>query len=204
MGKRDGNEVFKKPDGSILTKYPDRDEAILKDATRIIRYHSGKRVIHAPDKTTIHIDYDSTTRYVYPDGREKIISMDGKTPYGLKIDDLREVIRRKNFSVEVLYSADRSDEVVTPPMMKFYKEFIRETGSAMSKNAKSLDAMKIVISHCRFCSTGYCRRKNRKEVSVTAFRNGGVHREVVLDYEDLLRRDGHIAEAKKAAAGIFR
>ena len=201
--KKGGVAVYKKPDGSIITKYNDREEAVLTDNTVIIKYKNGKREINTPDNVKIIIDYDRTTRYLYPDGRERIISMDGKTPYGLDITDLKEVVRKKNSTVEILYSSLLSDDNATAPMSKFFKELVFQVDNYLYKNSVSFKHMKIVISNCNFCLSGYCRRKNRKEISITAYRNYVKDKDIILDYQEILQKDMHNKLAKKIVNEIF-
>ncbi len=202
--KSGGKETFKKPDGTFIFRYGDREEAFLRDKTRIVKYNNGKREIYASDGVKILIDYDNSAKYIYPDGKEKLISMDGKTPYGADIQDMKEVLRRTNSVVEIVYSSMLSDDTVTPQMGRFFRELVKLAQKRAANDNSGLKNLKIVISNCRFSITGYCRRKNRKEILITSYRNEVRDREFSMEYDDLLKKDEYIKLARNTIDEIFK
>lgn len=180
--KNETSEEYHKPDGTIITKFSDREKAVFADGTVIVRYQDGKREIHTPDGTAITIDPDGSRRYVYADGRERTITLDGKTPYGEAISSVENTIQKGDAVLLLQYSAQFSDDHLDGYMKKFFDELAdaasRKIGSGSVQ--ANYDG-KIVVSQCRFCATGYCRRKNKKEVVIEIFIGGS--RVIAISYD---------------------
>jgi len=202
-GIEGGRETWKKKDGTVIVKAPDREEAVLRDETRIVRFSNGNREVYAPDGVVIHIRFDGETRYRYPDGTQKVLCMDGLTPYGLSIKDHSKVIRRRGFTVEVVYSSRLSDNVLERGVKKFYDELVAQITRRVYAGRVPNMRMRVVISNCRFCKTGYCRRKNRKEVTVTSFLGDKKDRELSIRHDDILVNSLCHDEASRAAERLL-
>ncbi len=184
-------EVFKKPDGTVITKFSDREEAVFKNKTKIVKYKDGSRSIYRPDATEITIRADKSTIFKKPDGSIEKISMDGKTPYGVEIQQQRRILRRKSFTVEIIYSAVYSDDVFNEYMKSIYAELISAVQAKLWKMKVPSGKRKIVISNCRFCKTGYCQRKNRKEIAFILLNGEREIKRTTLFQEDLFRKKAH-------------
>jgi len=187
--KNSGVEEYVKPDGSRIFKYPDREKAILKDGT-VIERRSGKREISAPDGTRLHIDSDGSRRYIYSDGRERVFTMEGKTPYGEDIRGVEKKINNNGVSLILEYSAQLSDDQVDGAVRLFFDELISACETELSgKNPGNGTPVRIVISNCRFCRTGYCSRKKNGEIEAIIYRGTDIHKKLNVPYNGILKKE---------------
>ena len=198
-----GKEEYRKPDGTVIIKSQDREEAVFKDKTRVVRLKNGNREIFFPDGSEIHMQDDGSVRYVNPDRSERIISMDGKTPYGMDVQEERRVLQRKYFVVELIYSAALSDDSMDDYFKAFFKELEAQIDRWMFNHNLTREKVRIVVSNCRFCKTGFCRRKNIKEVSVILFRDDTEDKKVSFRLDEIIDTKNHTALALGAVEALL-
>ncbi len=201
--RNNDREIYKKSDGTTIFKFKHKETAILRDKTKIVRYNDGRREIFAPDGVIIFFDYDGTVEYRYPDGTIKKISMDGRTPYGLEIKELKKTVRRGSFYAEIIYSPQYSDDNINRYIKKFFDEIERQIHIRVYRNRIENKKMKLVFSNCRFCKTGYCRRKNVKGLEIIVFVNNRKREEIKINYSDLLKKSDYIKIAAKTVENIL-
>jgi len=189
--KKDKNtEVYKKPDGTVITKYKDREEAILPEGTIIKRFAGGKREISFQDGRKTLVEYDGTVTEYLKDGKTKKISMDGKTPYGSDILEIKRMVSKDNFTVNIIYSAKFSDDNLNTYTTDFLNKLVEGVQKYVGKKrVLPTRDTSMVISVCRFCRTGYCRRKNKKEIEIVSWVNGKRGREISVYYRDILKKN---------------
>lgn len=192
------SEEYVKPDGTRITKFAEKEKAVLKDGSIIIKYKDGKREIFTRDGTRLYIDFDGTRKYVYSNGKERIISMDGKTPYGEDISPVERIIKKNNAVFNVVYSNMLSDDLLDNYTKKFFDELLNSADIRIKKTRLPSDYNNtLVISHCKFCTTGYCRRKNKKEITVELFRGAEKLKEYNIEYTEIFKvenRQKHIEQ----------
>jgi hypothetical protein len=173
--KKNNTEIWEKPDGTVITVFSDKAEAILPDGSRIIKYSNGKREVFTKDGKTIIVDEVKGLRE-YSNGKNKQ-SMDftGMTPFGEKIQRIEKVIQ-KDPRIRMIYIPEKSDEILYPEKSEekveweirdFYDglyDTIRQKyiNDAQQKNKYSGKPFDIEISYCRYCKTGYCFGKPKR------------------------------------------
>lgn len=201
--KDNGAEIYNSSDGAVIKVFPDREEALLADKTRIIKFKTGRREIIAPDGVKIFVSEDSSTRYLYPDGREEIFSMDGKTHYGLEIKEERRFMRRRQAVVELVYSKDQSDEVLEGNYKKFFEEFAIQIQRFLDNKTPGRSNMKVVISNCRYAKTGFCNRNGSTQMKIFLYRDEKEQAMISISHEQLMRKHGIVRLAVDSVDTLF-
>ncbi len=129
---------------------------------------------------------DGSVTYTSPDGKKRRVSMEGKTPYGITIEGKRRILRRRNFCIEIIYDAGKSDDLFDGVIKKFYLDLEKELRRYIYAHRMGRQRMKVVISNCRFTRTGYCRRNNLEDITLFVFRDRKKIRTLKVDRTDIL------------------
>lgn len=189
--------TYQKPNGTIIFKYSDKSVAILKNGDKITKFLNGKKEILLKNKTIIYINNDGSSKIKYPNGKIKNHSYDGLTPYGTKVKKEFLILKNKENVVTIIYSSKMSDNNMSKPMKNFFYELRVQTNNWL--NSENLDncKIKIVISNCRFGKTGFCKRKKRKNISITAYQNKNKISKVFIKSKSILNNKNHISLSKK-------
>jgi len=132
---------------------------------------------------------DGSVYFITPDGKKKTVQMDGFTPYGVKIPEVKKTVRRRNCTVELIYSKIYSDDTMNGFIKKYFDATVTQLERWMYNNRVPNCKMKMIISNCRFAKTGYCRRKNKVEISVILYKNDKKEKEFNFSHDDLLKKD---------------
>jgi hypothetical protein len=203
--KKEGRaELYIAPDGSQIQKFPDRDEARYSDGTVIIKKKNGERDITAHDGTRILIKADGTAHYKYKNGREQTILMDGYTHYGVKIDEVKRRISIKEYAAAVIYMPLQSDEPLEKYTMRFYNEFVSQLQARLREHGEVLPyALRIEVSSCRFCRTGYCFRNGKTGFFIKVFRDNNLHREIVIEHSSVTSTSKFNETAVETSKKVF-
>lgn len=146
---------------------------------------------------------DGSVKYIAPDGTEKIVSMEGKTPYGMEIKEERKVMRRRDFVVELVYSAKLSDDNMDKYLTPFFKELEEQIVRWMHNHQVSRKTVRVVISNCKFCKTGYCKRKNKREIEITRFYGDRQEGGISFSHQEVIVSKKHPELAAKAVEALF-
>ena len=101
-------------------------------------------------------------------------------------------------TIEVIYSNLLSDDSMDKYVKRFYDEFLRQLETWLYANALPAQNMKIVISNCKFCAIGYCKKKNVKELSLVSYKDDKRDREIAFKHEDLIDRTKYENSARSA------
>jgi|GEM_PF-1672780 len=195
---------FRQADGTIITRYKNHLIAQLKNGIKITDYSTGKRIIMHPDGKRVIRDFDSTVTVYMKDGKKKIISLDGKTPWGNEVKKHRRVLKRRYFVAEIIYSKYYSDHNMNKYTRRFYRELASQVHKWMYKNKLPSYRLSLVISNCRHCKTGYCRRKNVKEIIVVAYRNKKRYKGFRFKYKDLMAKNAFIPIAAQTVRFLMK
>lgn len=191
--KNNGVEIWKKPDGTIITVYADRSEAKNPDGTRIVKYNDGRRESFSADGNKINVDEAKGIREYEKGGKKAKIDFSGMTPFGEKIPPVEKIILKEP-SVKIRYLPEKSDEVLYLEKNEEKIDWeIKDFFDGIYTNVRqkySLDIQKknpykgnpynILISYCRYCKTGYCFGKN-KAVTVEFTENENVIKTFVFE-----------------------
>jgi hypothetical protein len=204
LEKGAGYEEYAKPDGTKIYKYPDREKAVLNDGTVIVRRPDGGREISVPDGRRLIIDFDGTRHYRKADGSERTISLDGKTPYGEDIAPAETTVATGGARITVVFDPMLSDDHLDSSAKKFFDELTASLRAAIA-SAKPKEGFegRLVVSLCRFARTGYCRRRNAQELTVTIFRGGRERAVMTLPYPALLKDEERRDFAGRVAERVF-
>jgi len=146
----------------------------------------------------IQYNEDGSIQYTAKDGSVTIIPMDGKTPYGEPIEDGKRTIRRGDFSIEVIYSSRLSDDILDGPVKQLFDEVVSRLRRWVNDNTLPAESMRLVISNCRFCKTGYCKRQNSRGIILTTYKGETKLKHVIIQHEDLVKK-GAAADAAASA-----
>lgn len=171
--EKDGFKVFGKADGTVIRKSDSLEEAVYPDGKKItVRGHLTD-VVYADGKKLSIDRIKAEWKYRFPDGRERMVSMAGRTPYG---DDIRPVERvlQKEPLVSFRYAAERSDDLYddgdassTEEIRDFCEDFLeRIRKDLMAKSYSEGKPILIEVEFCRFAEYGYCYNKP-KQVRIT-------------------------------------
>jgi hypothetical protein len=198
------HEEYRKPDGTRIMKYADREQAHLNDGTVIVKYGNGDHHISCPDGTQITIRFDGTRRYVYKDGRERLVSLDGKTPYGAEIPDVERTVGKGDAQLKIVYSGMLSDDILDGQARQFFNDLVSTAASKIEDVPPAVgEGGKVVVSLCRFCKTGYCRRKDRREIEIVVYRGGVERGRLSMVYSDLANKEKRSVFIDRACGVIF-
>jgi len=137
------------------------------------------------------------------EGHLKKHSMDGFTPYGVKIKDLRDFVKRKKFVIELIYAGKYSDDLLNKYSKFFFKQLLSESGRWLNKNSLVRGRIKLIISCCRFSETGYCKRTGIKAITIYAFFGDKIISRYKIDYADIFNKKKIKMDAKTAINGLL-
>lgn len=202
--KAPDHEEYRKPDGTRILKYADREQAYLNDGTVIVKFGNGDRHISCPDGTQITIQFDGMRRYVYKDGRERLVSLDGKTPYGAEIPDVERVVGKGDTQLKIVYSGMLSDDILDGQAREFFNDLVSAAALKLEDVTPAKgEGGRVVVSLCRFCKTGYCRRKNMREIEIVVYRGGAERGRLSMAYSDLANKEKRSVFIGRVCGVIF-
>ena len=175
--KNAGAEIWTKSDGTVISVYSDRSEALLPDKSKIVKYSNGRREVFAPDGTKTVIVDEAKGERIYGAGK-KTITFEGRTPFGEVIDRVEKKVLKNPVMVRLIYLPEKSDEVlyagqsegkVEMEIQVFFdalydslrQKYINDSNEKKPLPSKPFD---ILVSYCRYCKTGYCFGKERMVV----------------------------------------
>ena len=120
---------------------------------------------------TVHADGSLTIKDA--DGKTTTIQMDAKTPYGEPIAGDTTVLRRDPFEIRLVYAEKRSDDILEGTIKDFYMQLGDVLRAKVTqKSFRYTASLSVDIEYCRFAETGYCKRKNEKQLTVRILANG--------------------------------
>lgn len=63
--------------------------------------------------------------------------------------------------------------------------------------------MKIVISNCKFCKVGYCKKKNLKEIKLVSYIGEKKKAQMALNHIDIMDKNKYIGIARSIVTEFF-
>jgi hypothetical protein len=124
--------------------------------------------------------------------------LEGITHYGMPIDEIKKTYRKDDSVLEIVYSKIQSDDNMDDYVQRFYDELLRKTENWLYSNSLPARNVRIVISNCKFCKVGYCKRKNVKEVSLVSYMNEKKMKQVSFSHNDIIETKKHDELAQSA------
>jgi hypothetical protein len=124
--------------------------------------------------------------------------LEGITHYGMPIEEVKKSYKKDNAVLEIVYSKKLSDDNMDDYVKRFYDELLNQVEKWLYEKKLPAPNMKIVISNCKFCKVGYCKKKNLKEVSLTSFINEKKKKQVVLNHIDIMDKNKYVDIARSA------
>ena len=119
--------------------------------------------------------------------------LEGITHYGMPIEEIKKKYVKDERVLEIIYSKMRSDDNMDNFVEQFYDDLLRETENWLYNNTLPSRNVRIVISNCKFCKVGFCKRKNKKEVQLVSYLNDKKFKSVAYNHSDIIEksiRDG--------------
>ncbi len=130
-------------------------------------------------------------------------SLEGITHYGMPITEVTKKYANDDSVLEIVYSKNLSDDNMDDYIKKFYNELLRQTEKWLIENKLPYKKMRIVISNCKFCKIGYCKKKNIKELSLVSYNNGKRIKQLAFKYTDTLNITKHTDMAQSAVITLL-
>jgi hypothetical protein len=199
--KKAGVEIWSTSDGTVITVFGDRSEAVLPDKSRIVKYTNGRREVFAADGTKTVIVDEAKGERTYGIAK-KTITFEGRTPFGEVIEQVEKKVLKNPVLIRLIYLPAKSDEVlyvgqsegkVEMEIQVFFdtlydslrQKYINDSNEKKALPDKPFD---ILVSYCRYCKTGYCFGKERMVV-VEIAENGGTVKTFTSSGLELRNRD---------------
>jgi hypothetical protein len=130
-------------------------------------------------------------------------SLEGMTHYGMPIDEVKKSYKKNDAILEIIYSKSLSDDNMDEYVLRFYNELLNQIEKWLYTNALPVKNMKIVISNCKFCKVGYCKKKNIKEVRLVSYKNDMRDKQTAFTHFELLDRTKYIELAQSVVTVLL-
>lgn len=116
-------------------------------------------------------------------------SLEGITHYGMSIQEIIKKYKKDNSDLQVIYSKNLSDDNMDNYVKRFYDELLLQIEKWMYDNKLPASNLKIVISNCKFCKVGYCKKKNVKELTLVLFINEKESKKLEFKHVDIIDKN---------------
>ena len=126
-------------------------------------------------------------------------SMEGITHYGMPIQEVSKTFRKDDALLKIIYSKTLSDDNMDDYVKRFYDELLRQIEKWLYENKLPSKDMRIIISNCKFCRVGYCKKKNIKELSLSLYIDDKQVKQVAFKHNDIIDKTKYIDMARSAA-----
>ncbi len=131
---------------------------------------------------------DGSITYTSADGKTRHVNMDGKTPYGVVIENERRIMQRRNFTLELIYAGSLSDDLKEGALKTFFSELETEFRRWLYNSRLPRKKVKVMVSNCRFGKTGYCKRKSLQGITIYLFHKGKEVKAHSISRNDILNK----------------
>ena len=129
--------------------------------------------------------------------------LEGITHYGMPIKEITRKFHQDDAVLEIVYSKNLSDDNMDDYVKRFYDEFLHQIEAWLYDHKLPAKNMKIVISNCKFCKVGYCKKKNIKEVTFISYCNGKAGKTISFKHIDILNNEKYADMAKSAVIDLM-
>ncbi|MBP7734787.1 MAG: hypothetical protein KA369_02315 [Spirochaetes bacterium] len=130
-------------------------------------------------------------------------ALEGITHYGMPISEIIKKYENNGSLVEIVYSKNLSDDNMDEYIKNFYDVLLRQTEKWLYENKLPYKNMRIVISNCKFCKIGYCKKKNIKELRLVSYNNEKMIKELAIKHSDILDKTKHAEMAQSAVITLL-
>ncbi|MBN1501021.1 MAG: hypothetical protein JW982_12745 [Spirochaetes bacterium] len=151
--------IYEKPDGTVITKYADREIAVFKDGTQIdFNHKTGIKQVSYKDGSRLIVNYMEGTRTsVSSDGQKEVFDYKGKTIYGDSIAEIKRIVQKEPVLVEFIFnpflSDDSPDKFVQLAYNKFFDALYKRIAS---KKFPGKNNLTVEMGFCHFGTYGKC------------------------------------------------
>jgi hypothetical protein len=118
-----------------------------------------------------------------------LASLEGITHYGMAIKEVSKKLEKKGAVLEIIYSKDLSDDNMDDYVTLLYDEMLRLIEAWFYGQKDPETGIRIVISNCKFCKIGYCKRKGIREIRFVSYKSDKEFRQVTIIHRKLLVKD---------------
>jgi hypothetical protein len=122
--------------------------------------------------------------------------LEGITHYGMPIEEIKKTYKKDNAVLEIVYSKMLSDDNMDDYVKRFYDELLTQVQKWLYEKKLPANNMKIVISNCKFCKIGYCKKKNLKEIKLVSYINEKKKAQIALNHNDIMDKNKYIGIAR--------
>lgn len=125
-------------------------------------------------------------------------SLEGITHYGMPIEEISKSYRKDESVLNIVYSKKLSDDNMDNYVKRFYDELLRQIEKWLYENKLPSKDMRIVISNCKFCKIGYCKKKNIRELDLVLYSNDKRIRHLALMHDEIIDKTKYLDIARSA------
>jgi hypothetical protein len=125
-------------------------------------------------------------------------ALEGITHYGMPIQEILKSYRKDESVLNVVYSKTLSDDNMDDYVKRFYDEILHQMEIWLYTHKLPAKDMRIVISNCKFCKIGYCKRKNIKELDLALYSNEKKIKHIAFKHIDIIDKEKYVDMARSA------
>ena len=125
-------------------------------------------------------------------------ALEGITHYGMPIEEITKKYGKDGSLLTIVYSKTLSDDNMDDYVKRFYEEILHQIEKWLYENKLPAKDMRIVISNCKFCKIGYCKRKNIKEFEMVLYSNEKKIKSLSFKYAEIFDKEKYIDMARSA------
>jgi hypothetical protein len=129
--------------------------------------------------------------------------LEGITHYGMPIGEVKKTYKKDNAVLQIVYSKMLSDDNMDDYVKRFYDELLSQVEKWLYEKKLPSPNMKIVISNCKFCKVGYCKKKNLKEISLVSYSNEIKKKRIALKHIDIMDKNKYVDIARSVVINFL-
>ena len=129
--------------------------------------------------------------------------LEGITHYGMPIQEVTKSYKKDKAVLEIVYSKMLSDDNMDDYVKRFYDELLTQIEKFLYEKKLPGTNIKIIISNCKFCKVGYCKKKNLKEIKLVSYYNEKKKTQIALNHSDIMDKNKYIDIARSAVVKFF-
>lgn len=131
-------------------------------------------------------------------------SLEGVNHYGLPIEEVTKKINKDSFTLDIVYSKTLSDDSMDKFVKMFFDELIAQISRWLQNNEPPQHNLKIIISNCKYCIVGYCKKKNIKRINLMLYCNEKKCRELSITHQEIIDKTASLAVIDNIISNFFQ